>query len=298
MPLFGLSKPNVKQQAPARHAEFGFQSLLIGLAIHDRNAVRNDPHAPTAHAVRAREKILGDLAHHHELHAFRGQFPHDRRLILGRVLEDGVQRNDGGHAQRVHEIEDVAAVVAAEDAVLVLDANQAHAAVVHELGSARVVGLDVLPNLELDLGRILVLAARFGDGQHHREHAPFIGSNSTGEIASKGGDSATTRTVRADERYLDLNVDRVARQGLEPVVCATALRASGVLVRWSVGDRRHLSIRVHPAATITYLIVMRARAARAILCDFGASERPRGSMPSDGSFAGFRARCVRAGRDR
>ena len=90
---------------------------------------------------------------------YAASLAHDRRLIVGRVLEDSVQRNDGRHPQRVHEIEDVAAVVAAEDAVLVLDRDQAHATVVHELRSARVVGLDVLPNLELDLGRILVLAA-------------------------------------------------------------------------------------------------------------------------------------------
>ena len=214
------------------------------------------------------------------------------------LLEHRVQRDDRRHAQRVDEIEDVAAVVAAEDAVLVLNADQAHVAVVHELRGARVVGFDVLPDLELDLGGILVLARRLGDGEHHRQHAPSSPATAAREIGGEGCDSAAARTVGADERDRDLNVDRVARQGLEQVVCATALRASGVLVRWSMGDRRHLSVRVHPAATITYLIVMRARAARAILCDFEASERPRGSMPSDGSFAGFRAPCVRAGRDR
>ncbi len=40
--------------------------------------------------------------------------PHDRRLVLRRALEHRVERDHHGHAQRADEIEDVAAVVAAE----------------------------------------------------------------------------------------------------------------------------------------------------------------------------------------
>src|SRR6185436_398198 len=96
--------------------------------------------------------------------------------------------------------EDVAAVVAAENAVLVLYADRTHAAVVHELGGARVIGLHVLPNLELHLGGVLVLARRLGDGQHHRHRTPVVAGDGRGQVGREGCNAAAARTVRADER--------------------------------------------------------------------------------------------------
>ena len=63
-----------------------------------------------------------------------------------------MQRDGRGHAQRAQKIQDVRAVVAAEDPVLVLQRHPAHGLVVHQLGRARVVALRSLADLVLDLG--------------------------------------------------------------------------------------------------------------------------------------------------
>ena len=212
-----------QQQAALRDAELRLERLLIGVAIHHGNAVRNDPHVLAADAVRAREQVPSHLAHDHELRAVGQHLVDDRRLIRRRALEHGVQRHDHRHAQGADEIEDVAAVVAAEDPVLVLNRDQAHGAVVHELRGARVIGFDVLPNLELDLRGILVLARRFGDREHHGQRAPVVTGDSRGEIGGEGCNAAAARAVRADERHGNRAIERLPR--------SEKLLAAGVLAR-------------------------------------------------------------------
>ena len=164
-----------------------------------------------ADAIRAREQVLRDLAHDDELRAVAQHLVDDRGLIRRRALEHRVQRHDHGHAQRADEIEDVAAVVAAEDAVLVLHRDQAHGTVVHELRGARVIGFHVLPNLELHVRRVLVLARRLGDGEHHGQRALVGPGDGRGEIGRERCDAAAARTVRADERDRELAIRRLAR---------------------------------------------------------------------------------------
>ena len=67
-----------------------------------------------------------------------------------------MQRHHGGDAQRAKKVQDVGAVVAAEDAILVLHRNPADVLVVDQLGGARIVALCPLPDLVLDLLGILV----------------------------------------------------------------------------------------------------------------------------------------------
>ena len=65
----------------------------------------------------------------------------DGPLAGRRVREDGVQRDDRGHVQLFHEIEDVRAVLAAPDPAFVLDRHHVDAAI------QRVSGMDVVSRL-------------------------------------------------------------------------------------------------------------------------------------------------------
>ena len=123
--------------------------------------------ARAAQLVAPRQQIRGDLAHHDE-HGRLGHLLDDRPLRRRRRVEDGVQRDDRGHAQRAQKIQDVRAVVAAEDSVLVLQRHPAHGLVVHQLGGARVVALRPLADLVLDVRRVVVLHALVGDGDDER----------------------------------------------------------------------------------------------------------------------------------
>ena len=159
-------QPEREEQPSSRHAELGLEHLPIGAASQHGNSMRNDPHFRSAHAVRAREQVSCNLAHYNELLAALPHLPHDCRLILRRTLENRVKRDHCRHAQRVDEIEKIAAIVAAENAVLVLNADQPNAAVIDEFRRPGVVGFDVLPELELDLGGVLVVSRGIGDGEH------------------------------------------------------------------------------------------------------------------------------------
>src|SRR5690606_20738069 len=100
------------------------------MAVHDRDPVRDDVHFGAVHSVGAFQEVPGDLTHHNELHALGGQRPHDGSLSRGWMLEHGMQRRDSGYAQSLNEIENVDAVVTPENAVLVLNRDHAHVAVV------------------------------------------------------------------------------------------------------------------------------------------------------------------------
>ena len=70
--------------------------------------------------------------------------------MRGRLGQDGVQRHDRRHAQRADEVEHVLAILAAPDAVLVLDRDDVDAAV-QRLGGAQVVSALVLADPVVDL---------------------------------------------------------------------------------------------------------------------------------------------------
>ena len=79
-----------------------------------------------------------------------------------------------GTCRARQEVENVGSVFTAEDPVFVLDRYQAHVAVVHELGGARVVGFDPLPDLVFHLVGVFVLRSGIGQGQGDGRH-PLAG---------------------------------------------------------------------------------------------------------------------------
>ncbi len=111
-----------------------------------------------------------------------------------------MQRGDGRDTQRREEIENIGAVVAAEDPVLVLDRYQAHVAVIHELGRAGVVALHGLADLVPDVLGVLVLSARIRHRQGDREHPLASRRDRLGEVTRERRDPAAPWGIGADER--------------------------------------------------------------------------------------------------
>ena len=155
------------------------------------------------------------------------------------MLEHRVERDYRRHSQRTDEIEDVLAVVAAEDPVFVLNADEAQMAEVHELRGAGVVRFDVLPDLELHFIGILVLPRGLGYGEHHRQDAAVVTGDRKREIGSERRDSAAAWTVGADERDWDCAVDRLVRQFLRQIVGVSEQRSLRAAARRRVRYCRH-----------------------------------------------------------
>ena len=130
---------------------------------------------------------LGELVHHAALQG------------IG-LAEDGVQRRHDRHAQLAQQREDVAARLAAEDAVLVLHAHDVDGVDVQEVRRAPVRRDVALGDLEANPRRVRVTLA----GVVHREHEAVdrgeLGRDRVAEIGREGGDPALARQVVAEHR--------------------------------------------------------------------------------------------------
>ncbi len=126
-----------------------------------------------------------------------------RPACLAIVQHAAMTVADDFSTQRVHEVQNVAAVIAAEDAVFVLDGYQAYAAIVYELRRARIIRLHVLADLELHLSGILMLAERFSDGQDHVSRAAVGSANCRRKVSGKRSNPTPARRVRSHERNRD-----------------------------------------------------------------------------------------------
>jgi hypothetical protein len=92
------------------------------------------------------------------------------------------------------EVEDVDAVFATPDAELVLERDNADAAVVESLRRGAVVGLEVAPDAVTDLGRVRARLA--GRVQGH----DLTFADGRGEVVRERGDSALARNIGGNER--------------------------------------------------------------------------------------------------
>ena len=157
-----------------------------------RHAVRDHLQLAGVDVVAANEQICGGARHHDGRLGGVDEISQHGTLMRGRLGEDGVQRHDGRDAQRASEVQHVLAIVAAPDAVLVLDRDDVDAAI-ERLGGPQVVGAFVLADPVSDFrgvgqGR----AARMQDGD-------LTAAGRCGKVAGERRDPATAGEVRRDE---------------------------------------------------------------------------------------------------
>jgi hypothetical protein len=133
------------------------------------------------------------LRHHDGGVGQGGQFGEDGPLTGRRVLEDGVERRDGRDVERPDEVDDVSAVIASPDPVLMLDGDNARAPA-QRLGGPDVVARFVLVNPMVDFdgiwGRRLL-------GRMQDDDLAIAGVGC--EVAREGGDSAVAWWIGGNE---------------------------------------------------------------------------------------------------
>ena len=89
---------------------------------------------------------------------------HDPPLVGAGLTQNGMQRGDDRHSQFAQERQNVAAGRSAENAELVLQADNVDIADVQEIGGAQIGGQVLLLNLEANHFRIIVAAWNVIDG--------------------------------------------------------------------------------------------------------------------------------------
>ena len=147
------------EQAEAQDHQTALQVevRLDGVGIDERqarHAVRHDPDAPRLHAVGPREQGGGRPGHDDG----RGRHAHELRqdppLGRRRRSQHGVQRRHDGHVQGADEVEHVGSIVAAPDAVLVLDRDDLDVRRVQGGGRSEVVAARVTADPVADHARV------------------------------------------------------------------------------------------------------------------------------------------------
>ena len=126
-PLAGRDQPEGREHEPVLAVvvrRSSFERVRIGAPCeHRRRSVRDDPNLARRARLARHEQSLRGLRHHdHELGLAAERREHVS-LMGRRLREHGVQRDDEGLRELLDEREDVGAVGAAEDPVLVLEQN-------------------------------------------------------------------------------------------------------------------------------------------------------------------------------
>ena len=166
---------------------------------HVRDAMRDDGDATRRNPIGTAEDALRPLAH--DDHPIRGGGDlagHFALIGIG-LLQDGVERGDDRNPQILKQPDDIGAGLAAIDAELMLQRDGVDLVHVQEIDGAAVVGNDLLADLELDLGRIVVT---FRDVVHGKR--PELGFrrfflHGGEQIRRKRRNSAPARDVRSND---------------------------------------------------------------------------------------------------
>ena len=158
---------------------------VVDFAQEDAGTLGHDDHA-------GRE--LADLTEH-------------TALLGAGILEDGVQGGDDRHAQVAQQTDDMAAGRTAEDAVLVLEADDIGIGEIEEIGRSQVGVELLLLDFEADFGRVVVTLRNVVDGHDETIGPGILGGNRRADVVGESRDAASSRQVIADEcDLLDLAV--------------------------------------------------------------------------------------------
>ena len=154
--------------------------------------MRDDVQAGRVDAIGIGQQGCRRSRHDHSGVDLAHQLDDDRALVRRRLSEDGVQGRDRGDVQRPGEVQDRRAVLAAPDAVLVLDGHDIDA-VSQRSGDTEVVGGLVATDPVMDLGRVSKHVCR------RMQRDDLAGTSDPAQVSGEGGDAAAAGRVGGDE---------------------------------------------------------------------------------------------------
>ena len=148
------------------------------------------------------QHLAAALGHHDEPRRERDQLLHHAPLVRSRLAQHGMERGDDGHSQFAQQCQDMTAGRPAENAELVLQADDVHVADVEEVRGAQIGRQVLLLNLEANHFRVLVATWNVVD-RHGEALALGMRAGDGGkQVGRERGDAALARQVVADESDL------------------------------------------------------------------------------------------------
>ena len=204
--LVGRQEPESERDELALDREL----ILVEIGIDERHvgdAVRDQVDLGVGDVVDVAKERAGTLGHHDQAGRELGDLTEHAALLGAGLLEHGVQRRDDRHPQVAQQADDMAAGRAAEDAVLVLEADDVGVGEIEEIGRPQVRVELLFLDLEPDFRRVVVTLGNVVDRHDEAIRAGILGGDRRAEVVGEGRDAALSRQVIADERdLLDLAV--------------------------------------------------------------------------------------------
>ena len=185
MPLPGPSRPQVSSVGltePPRRGALGGTVAPCGMVVTFRGST----------AKPSTEPLPGRRRHHDHLIRGRRDLLEDRTLVWRRVFENGVGDHDGRNAQPGDDVDDIVAVDAAVDAVLVLDDRDVM--LVQHVRACRDRRCRTVGELPDDPGVRRMLPV----GHLHDANLDAIRTQAVGQRSAECGQPAPRRWIRAE----------------------------------------------------------------------------------------------------
>ena len=197
-PFVGREQPERQDDGFAAEAEpplrrVGLDEGGVG------NAVRNDFDLFRRHAVHGPQQFTGLLGHDDDLRRSIDDSAQDVALHGSRFRKDGVKGADDRHGQPRKQRQDVTAGVAAENAKLMLEADDLELLCIQELGGARVFVQIRIVDLKPNGGGVLVGVTVIGHGDDGSLDIPPGLRYRLLQVGRERGDSAAARERIANE---------------------------------------------------------------------------------------------------
>ena len=183
------------------HAELVLEIGRIDEA-HVGNAVRDEIDLGRRRLVNVLQHLPPALSHDHQPGRERDQLLHHAPLVGSRLAQNGMERGDDGHSQFAQECQDVTAGGPAENAELVLQADDVHVADVQEVRGAQIGRQVLLLNLEANYFRVLVATLNVVDRHCETLALGMRGCDGRKQVGRERGDAAFARQVVADKSDL------------------------------------------------------------------------------------------------
>ena len=149
--------------------------------------------------VNVLQHLPAALSHDDQPGRERDQLLHDAPLVRPGLAQNGMQRRDHRHSQFAQERQDVTAGRPAENAELVLQADDVHVADVEEVRGAQIGRQVLLFNLEAHHIRVFVAALDVVDRDGEALALGMRSRDGSQQIGRERGDAALARQVVADE---------------------------------------------------------------------------------------------------
>ncbi len=194
-----------REQSEGEQHRFPFdaETVLIEIGIEKGqvgNAVRDHVDLAARHLEDFLQELGRKLAHDNEAVGKLSDLFHDAELVGAGLAQNGVQRGHHRHLQSAQQMQDMASGRAAENSILVLQADHVDIVEVQEFRGLLIRGHVILRQRPSHSCGIVISLFRIVHRQRQQPGRAIFSRDGLAQVGGEGGDSTMTRKIIANHR--------------------------------------------------------------------------------------------------